>query len=169
MGRTRVRMCATPAETASVPVRQPLGWQLLRGTWCWFWRAQFMLNPEKQEGNGCLGNTLDLAQMPGRQRGGKRFFWKAGLQPGYTKHLLHAFSQTQAPAFPDEREQLSLLRLSICFRRRKVRAEGFERQREGESFAPSLCWEGSGWHPGNGGCTVVAEGDQGHRWDGWGG
>lgn len=36
-----------------------------------------MLNPKKQEGNECLGNRLDLAQMPGSQRGEKRGFWES--------------------------------------------------------------------------------------------
>lgn len=52
------------------------------GAWCWLWGTQVMLNPKKQEGNGYLGNTLDLAQMPGRQRGGKWFFlesWAAAM------------------------------------------------------------------------------------------
>lgn len=59
-----------PSGTASIPAQQPLGWR-------WIWREQVMLNPKKQEGNGCLGNRLDLAQMPGRQRGEKgRFLGK---------------------------------------------------------------------------------------------
>lgn len=30
MARTHVRMCVTLEDTASIPVQQPLGWQLLR-------------------------------------------------------------------------------------------------------------------------------------------
>lgn len=39
----------------------------------------------------------------------ERFFGKAVLNPGYTKCLFHVFSQTRAPIFPEEQEQLPLL------------------------------------------------------------
>lgn len=62
------------------------------------------------------GFSSDAWQAVGRK---ERFFGKAVMNPGYIKCLLHAFSQTQAPIFPDGREQLPLLCLSFCFRLRK--------------------------------------------------